>query len=816
MEKQQLYMIGNSHIDPVWFWEWEEGMQEVKATFLSALDRMHEFKDYKFTSTSTAFFKWIEKQIPDLFEEIRQRVFEGRWEITGGWFIEPDCLLPCGEAFARHGLYGQRYLKKRFGTICRIGSNVDSFGHSGNLPQILKKSGMDFYIFMRPRLETPVFCWESQDGSSVKAVCLPGEYTTWFQEPTQKNIRDTMERTKGYDKMVCCYGVGNHGGGPTIENIETVCNLKDNFEEANLHFSTFGEFLKDIGDWKLPVKRGPFERINEGCYSIDSKFKRLNRLAEQRLVTADTFLFMAAAQTGEWLEEAGEIEKLWEILHFNEFHDTMGGTTIKPAREEALMQLSAVCAKAGAIRETAKQKIVNSLDTDGAGFPLFLFNPHGRDFEDYVEVELEWFCQSPLRLQDAFGNEIPYQRIHTDAKIRHTVLGGRRRIVFHALIPSCGYSIYRLCKKESSMGFNLNMEVDNQDSYRMENRYLQVEFDQDTGMLCGLTDKKTGYNALKETSSIRLYLDERDAWGGLQGRCYEDRNVLFQLESIDKVESGAIRETIRVRLVYKGTKLEQLYSLGAEEKELRVENRLCFNHTWALLKIAYQTGDDCLETKAETTYGIVDRCHSHDDGEYSMQRFLAVTDAAGRGLSISNDSKYAFNVTQGRVQVTVARSAIYAQGNSPDWENGLESYEYTDIGMQTFHLVLKPHGDRLPASELYRIAEKINGSYEYLMDSVHKTLVRGRTGDNIATFAGTDQENVEIQMVKKAEDDDSFVIRLLEVEGKDTQYSLRVGDKKYSLVIGHHEIQTIKIGRDGNRVKYVNLLEWEEEGNRNE
>lgn len=119
MEKKQLYMIGNSHIDPVWFWEWEEGMQEVKATFQSALDRMREFEDYRFTSTSTAFFQWIEKLLPDLFEEIRQRVLEGRWEITGGWFIEPDCLLPCGEAFARHGLYGQRYLKDRFDGILK-------------------------------------------------------------------------------------------------------------------------------------------------------------------------------------------------------------------------------------------------------------------------------------------------------------------------------------------------------------------------------------------------------------------------------------------------------------------------------------------------------------------------------------------------------------------------------------------------------------------------------------------------------------------------------------------------------------------------
>ena len=133
-------MIGNSHIDPVWFWNWEEGMQEVKATYASALERMKEFDDFKFTSTSTLFFEWIEGILPEMFEEIRQRVAEGRWEITGGWFLEPDCILPCGEAFVRQGLYAQRYLLDRFGKLCTIGSNVDSFGHNHVLPQILKKA----------------------------------------------------------------------------------------------------------------------------------------------------------------------------------------------------------------------------------------------------------------------------------------------------------------------------------------------------------------------------------------------------------------------------------------------------------------------------------------------------------------------------------------------------------------------------------------------------------------------------------------------------------------------------------------------------
>lgn len=806
MEKKKLYMIGNSHIDPVWFWNWEEGMQEVKATYASALERMKEFGDFRFTSTSTAFFEWIEGILPEMFEEIKQRVKEGRWEITGGWFVEPDCILPCGEAFVRHGLYGQRYLKSRFGKMAKIGSNVDSFGHNPVLPQILKKSGMDSYVFMRPRLDTPVFKWESSDGSQVNAICLPAEYTTWFHEPTVKNVELTLERTGDYDKMVCCYGVGNHGGGPTIENIHTIHELQDTMGETDLVFSGYTEFLHDIDKENLPVLTGAFEGINQGCYSIDSVFKQIMRQTERRLVKTDILMGMESDICGGFMKETGEMERLWKVILFNEFHDTMGGTAIKSARDEAVMQISGVCARAGEIKALAIQHMVNAQDTRGKGFPLFLFHTGSMPYEDYVEVELEWFCQSPLKLLDPKGREIPYQRIHTDAKVRHTTLGGRRRFVFYASIPACGLAQYRVVKEEPSLESTPHMEILNPDALRLENAYLLAEFDKRTGMLSSLVDKKTGYNALTGAASLRMYLDERDAWGGLQGRRYEDLNVHFHLDSIEKVESGKLREVVRVRLSYEDTKLEQLYYLGEQERELRVENRLRFNHTWHLLKLAYPAGKEAVETRAESAYGMVCRTIC-DNEEYNMQRFLDVCDAQGRGLAVANDGKYAFNVEEGRVQITAARSAIYAQGNSPGWWNGQETYEYTDIGTQTFWLVLKPHGDVLPERELYRIADKAGGAYEYLADSAHAPSGRGKQVGSRFSLGEVEAGNVVLTLVKKAEDDGDFVLRLLETEGKDTETRLNFRGKGYPVSLGHYEIATYKVSRDGSKIQKTDLLE---------
>ena len=228
MKDKKLYMIGNAHLDPVWLWNWQEGFQEVKATFRSALDRMKEDKDFVFTCSSAAFYEWVEKNNPAMFAEIRKRVEEGRWELAGGWWIQPDCNIPSGEAFVRQGLYGQRYFLEKFGKMAVTGYNVDSFGHNSNLPQILKKSGMDNYVFMRPMplekgLPGRIFWWKSMDGSKVMTYRIPYEYCSWGKDLEKYTDRLKCELEDGEDELMMFYGVGNHGGGPTKENMFLCC-----------------------------------------------------------------------------------------------------------------------------------------------------------------------------------------------------------------------------------------------------------------------------------------------------------------------------------------------------------------------------------------------------------------------------------------------------------------------------------------------------------------------------------------------------------------------------------------------------------------
>ena len=221
-----LYLIGNAHLDPVWLWRWQEGFSEVLATFRSALDRMNDFPDFKFTSACAVYYELIEKLDPAMFEEIKQRVQEGRWNIVGGMFLQPDCNIPDGESFARHFLISQRYFKERFGVTAKTGYNVDSFGHAATLPKILKAAGIDNYVFMRPspeeqgRTET-LFEWESDDGSCVHAYRIPGVYCINLMR--MEMLRQLSEKAdKEKMPLMAFYGVGNHGGGPTIKLINEI------------------------------------------------------------------------------------------------------------------------------------------------------------------------------------------------------------------------------------------------------------------------------------------------------------------------------------------------------------------------------------------------------------------------------------------------------------------------------------------------------------------------------------------------------------------------------------------------------------------
>ena len=226
-------MVGNAHIDPMWNWDWREGMHEVLQTFRSAVDRLDEEPALVFTASSASYSQWVEQTSPELFERIRQLVAQQRWIVTGGQWVEPDCNLPSGESVCRQFLYGQRYLAQHLGITATVGYNIDSFGHAATLPQLLTRSGIRGYVMMRPgqhekRIDGPAFCGRAWTGrpshlSHPVRVLDGGKPRGRGHAHPERRLLDRSHEL-GYPLMAF-FGVGDHGGGPTRMAVETILDL---------------------------------------------------------------------------------------------------------------------------------------------------------------------------------------------------------------------------------------------------------------------------------------------------------------------------------------------------------------------------------------------------------------------------------------------------------------------------------------------------------------------------------------------------------------------------------------------------------------
>jgi len=294
-------MIGNAHIDLVWLWRWPEGCAEAIGTGWAAVELLEAEEGLVFTRGEAALYRWIEEYDPPLFARIQALVRRGSWAIVNGWWIQPDCNLPHGEAFIRQALLGKRFFRERFGVEVTVGYNVDSFGHAATLPMLLRHTGFQWYVFMRPQeheksLPGALFDWVAPDGSRVGAFRIQVAYTTVHQALRERIEHDAaLARRYGYPFM-CFYGVGNHGGGPTRADMAVIRAAQaDGYTAA---FSDPNRYFTAVGAVKRPEVRDDLQYHAIGCYAAVSALKALNRRAESRLAQAEAAAAVAMVYAG--------------------------------------------------------------------------------------------------------------------------------------------------------------------------------------------------------------------------------------------------------------------------------------------------------------------------------------------------------------------------------------------------------------------------------------------------------------------------------------------------------------------------------------
>ncbi|MDR3678013.1 MAG: alpha-mannosidase, partial [Acidobacteriota bacterium] len=473
----RFHMIGNAHIDAPWLWPWQESMSVVLSTFRSALDRMAKDPDFTFTASSAQFYEWVAQADPEMMEEIRQRVKEGRWDVVGGWWVEPDVNIPNGESLVRQGLYGQQVFQRLFGRRVETAYNPDAFGHPGTLPQILKLQGMTSFVFMRPlrnekSLPGPLFWWQSPDGTRVLAYRIPIAYLTW-SESISSRLRQIMADYPGPMKdLMAFYGVGDHGGGPTTKDVGSIHYLLKQPGAPAVLFSTPTRYFSEVGKLpKLPIVADELQHVAVGCYTAEWEIKKDNRTVEAALATGEKMAELASLLAGANYP-AADFTESWKKVLLMQFHDSLAGTALPEHYDVARAAYGYALEVADQAINRAAQAIAWQIPaTDPNSEYLVVFNPHAWNANLNVEYDLgfEFADQAQTQvslLEDERGNSIPHQ--WTQAS---TITDHRVKLVFTAPVPAFGYRQFRLRKVQAGAPPASTVHASEKD---LENEHLRV------------------------------------------------------------------------------------------------------------------------------------------------------------------------------------------------------------------------------------------------------------------------------------------------------------------------------------------------------
>ncbi|MCU0521956.1 MAG: glycosyl hydrolase-related protein [Anaerolineae bacterium] len=809
MKDTTLHMIGNAHIDPVWLWQWQEGFQETLATFRSALDRMAETPEFRFTASSAALYAWVERIDPAMFEEIRARVAEGRWEIAGGWWIEPDCNIPGGESFVRQALYGQRYFQKAFGVTAHVGYAVDSFGHHAVLPQILKASGLDFYVFMRPGphekgLPGRLFWWEADDGSRVLTFRIPFTYTSWGHDLEPHIRRCAAEMKPPVDTFMCFYGVGNHGGGPTGENIASIQRLNGDPELPALAFSTTGAFFDAVGarDWPLPVVHDELQHHASGCYAAHSGIKRWNRQAESALQRAETWSTVAARVTGLPYPK-DTLTHAWKDVLFNQFHDIMAGSSLEEAYADAQRQIGEATTIADRAANDAFQSLAwhMVIPHEEDAKPIVVFNTNAWASRAPVELEAGRVADDAV-LTDDTGLPVPIQRMQS-----HATAGGRARIAFIADLPATGYRVYRL----GSGSAHADSGEPTATSTTLENPRFRLTFDPETGYLVSLYDKAAETEVLAGPAARPVVIDDpSDTWSHDVFR-FDQEIGAFHATRIQVVAQGPVKAVLRVESAWGNSTLVQDFTLHAaadrrcDLDRIDVHVTVDWHEHHKLLKLRFPVAVHGYKVTHEIPYGHIERFPNGE--EFPIQRWVDISGfartGAPYGMSLLNDGKPSVDVLRNEIGMTVLRSPVYAHHDPVKLDHG-SCYTYMDQGVQTFTYSLYPHLGSWEAAGTVRRSAELNQPPVAL-------IATGRPAGTLplsASYTSAEPPTVIVTVLKQAEDGDDLVIRAYETAGAATHATIVLPGWSRTLEADFRpgEVKTWRVPADGGAVE-VSLLE---------
>lgn len=776
--------VGNSHIDMAWLWPWTETVEVVRNTFQSVLDLMREYPDFKFTMSSARTYEWMQEKYPDLFAQIQQRVKEGRWEIIGGMWVEPDLNLPAGESLVRQILVGKRYFQKTFGVDVNIGWNPDSFGYNWQLPQIYKRSGIDYFVTQKlmwahefTTFPYKMFWWQSPDGSRILTY-FPRNYAGGIDGPalgTDLSIWVPQiygEKLTDHPEIMHLYGVGDHGGGPTRAMLDNADQLrKPDFVFPNIQFSTAKDFFstmeKRLSELKVPVWNDElYFEYHRGVQTTQAETKKRIRRNEEIMLNAEKFASVASLFGQTYPQHV--MEYSWKRLLFEHFHDIMPGSGIGVNYLDAKRSLEDVSRAGNQVIDQSFTQILSHVNTSGPGVPIVIFNSMSWPRTEVIEVEAQLPASAKqVEVLDSAGKVVRSELRSLDPQTH------RARLLIQATAPSVGYNTYFVRAGTTPSRAQSSIKAT---PTSLENEIVRLTVDPQTGCMTSLFDKRNNAESLApaETDSggprdhicgnlLQTFVDKPKKWDAWNiDADFEDQHTdLMKADEVKLIESGPLRAVLRVKQHFQNSAFTQDITMYAGSPRVDVHMQAEWHEKHILLKVAFPLSAHSDKATFEIPYGAVQRPTTRNTPaekakfEVPAQRWADLSDQK-HGFSLLNDCKYGYDTKGNVLRLSLLRSPTWPD---PDADQGYHEFTYS----------LFPHAGGWKEALTVREGFNLNYKLSAVQAQNHEGMLPPQQ-----SFFQIDGENVVLTAVKRAEDDNSLIARFYEWNGKNGDVKITV------------------------------------------
>jgi len=756
-KKFKVHLIAHAHIDMNWLWPWKDTIATVKDTFSTMLKFMNEYPDFCFSQSQAAIYKIVEENFPEIFESIKKHAEEKRWDITASMWVEADLNMAGTEALIRQFLEAKEYIKEKFNFEPEVCWEPDTFGHIWTLPQIIRKASGRYYYFMRCNKGEPIFWWESPDGSRVLA------FTSIYNNfVTPKNLLDLvieLYERYGLKTSMFVYGVGNHGGGATIEDIEAALKIQEKELLPDVFFSTTHRFFRDVlnelDGKKIPVIKDELQFIFDGCYTTHGDIKKYNRLCERLLVDAEKFAVFSETYAHDSLKKA------WRSMLFNQFHDILDGSGTSEAYVYPRKIAEETIQIAREILNSSIRRIANQIRFSRSEIAVVVFNSLSWDRVDVIRVKIP-------------REKVPHKPIllSSDGKEKVKVQFEGEEMIFVARVPSIGYKTYYLVEGEDEYEESSTVKCD---SNSIENEYFKLEIDRDSGTITYLLDKAENRLAFKKNnfpytkpvfSNLFQILYElphpMSAW--VIGEISRIEN-LIKGATVELVEKGPVKASLRVIHKPINSKITQYISLYEGIPRIDFDTIIDWREASddckeaPMLKVSFTPLLKNSKVTYEIPFGYIER--TADGKEVPALRWIDISDEK-YGVSLLNDCKYGFDAKGNTIRMTLLRTSY-----SPDPQ--------PDIGTHRIRYSLYPHSGSWKKALTFQRGYEINHPLKAVV-VIDPSTVDGSRPEEFS-FLRVIPENVVISSVKLAENSRDIIIRVYDATGDGANVELTAGFK---------------------------------------